>query len=83
MINMKITMETVYQGTTAPVCTVVKSSGQERLLKPTVKNVSVVRVSGTAKTSRVPGHVKSMEMDITRPLTLNGIALVDTASTHL
>lgn len=38
MSNMKITMETVYQGTTAPVSTVVKSSGQERLLKPTVKN---------------------------------------------
>ena len=45
--------------------------------------VSVVRVSGTAKTSHVLGSVKFTEMDTTRPLTPNGTAMMDNVSTHL
>ena len=42
----------------------------------------VVRVSGTAMTSLVPGRVKFTETDTIRPLTPSGTALMDSVSTH-
>lgn len=81
--SMRITLGDVFPEIIVPVCSVAKRSVQENRSKPTVKPVPVSMASGTAKMSHAQESVKFMEMGITRLLILNGIALMDTVSTHL